>query len=320
MASTIDSQAAPTERPAIDKAPGLLRGVWAPALTPLNADLAPDTAKALAYYRWLLDHGCHGIAFMGTNSEATSFSVGERMALLDAALEAGIAPAELLVGSGCAALTDTVELTRHATANGCAVLMLPPFYYKQVREEGLYRAFAEVVDRVGGEVKLYFYNFPKLSGIPITHAVMRRLIDAYGQAICGVKDSTGDAASTSAYIAEFPDLSIFPGTEKLQLEMLRKGGAGTITAGANISPGPIRAVFDAHEKGDAEADALQAKVDAVRDALAGMPMIEAAKAVLATALGDGDWRAVRPPLTEFTPNEANDAAARLAAAGYKFTP
>jgi 4-hydroxy-tetrahydrodipicolinate synthase len=176
---------------------------------------------------------------MGTNSEATSFSVAERIELLEAALAAGIDPKRLMVGSGCAALSDSVTLTRHATAAGCSVLTLPPFYYKDIGEEGLYTSYAELIERVASpDLRLYFYHFPKLSMVPIAHPVIERLLGAYPGAIKGLKDSSGDAAGCAAYIERFTDLAIFPGNELLLLDMLKLGGVGTITAGANVAPSP----------------------------------------------------------------------------------
>jgi 4-hydroxy-tetrahydrodipicolinate synthase len=216
-------------------ADGRAHGVWAPALTPLNDRLEPDKEKAVDYYLWLLEAGCHGLAFMGTNSEATSFSVAERIELLEAALAAGIDPKRLMVGSGCAALSDSVTLTRHATAAGCSVLTLPPFYYKDISEKGLYASYAELIERVASpDLRLYFYHFPKLSMVSIVHPVIERLLDAYPGAIKGLKDSSGDAAGCAGYIERFADLAIFPGNELLLLDILK--GRAPLRAGCGRAP------------------------------------------------------------------------------------
>jgi 4-hydroxy-tetrahydrodipicolinate synthase len=298
---------------------GRARGVWAPALTPLDSNLMPDREKAIRYYWWLLDQGCHGIAFMGTNSEATSFSVAERRALLDATLEAGIEAEQLMVGSGCAALTDAVELAKHATAAGCSLLVLPAFYYKGISDDGLYANYAEIIERVGSpDMKLNFYNFPKLSCVPITHGVMERLCAAYPGVIKGLKDSSGDAAGCAAYIQAFPELAIFPGSELLLLEMLKIGGAGTITAGANVFPGAIRAVYDAYFAKSEELESLNERISAVRRVIQGYDMISALKATVGRALDDPTWRRVRPPLTAVSEETAGQLAKDLKAAGFKF--
>ncbi len=296
---------------------GRAKGVWAPALTPLDVDLMPDLDKALAYYRWLLEAGCHGLALMGTNSEATSFSVRERKALLDKVLEAGISPERLMIGSGCASIMDSVELTKHATAAGCSVLTLPPFYYKDISDEGLYASYAEIIERVGSsDLRLNFYHFPKLSMVPITHEVIQRLLKAYPGVIKGLKDSTGNAESCAAYIREFPELAIFPGSEALLLEMLKIGGVGTITAGANVFPGLIRRVYDAFTNGDEEA-ALKADgpVQALRQTIQKHPMIPALKAVMAIKKDDPAWRRVRPPLAALDDAGSINVITELEAAG-----
>jgi 4-hydroxy-tetrahydrodipicolinate synthase len=292
-------------------------GIWAPAVTPLDTDLMPDHQRAIAHMRWLLDSGCHGIAYMGTTSEATSFSVGERIALLDAALEAGIAPDRLMVGSGCAALSDSVALTRHATKAGCKVLVLPPFYYKDISDDGLYASYAALIDRVGDDkLQLFFYHFPKLSAVPITHAVIKRLMKDYPKVIKGLKDSSGDPEGCAAFIEAFPDLSIFPGTETLLLSMLERGGAGTITASANINPGAIRKVYDAWATDDSDMVALQEKITTLRLILQRNAMVPTLKAALANELEDDGWLRVRPPLTMLGAAAKDDLISALNGFGF----
>jgi 4-hydroxy-tetrahydrodipicolinate synthase len=275
-----------------------LAGVWCPALTPLDADLNPDPGRLVDHVAWLLSSGCNGVGLFGTTGEATSFSVDERMAMLDAVLTAGIDSDRLAVGTGCCALTDSVRLTRHAVESGCRhVLMLPPFYYKGVGDEALFRSYAEIIERVGAaELDIILYHFPKLSGVPITHGLIERLIAAYPAQIGGVKDSTGDADSTAGFLAAFPDLAIFPGTEAFLLDALRGGAAGTITATANVHAGAARRVYDAWCAGSEDADALQVPVTAVRQAIQVQPMVPMLKYLVAKARSDDAWLRVRPPI------------------------
>ncbi|MEM7172679.1 MAG: dihydrodipicolinate synthase family protein [Pseudomonadota bacterium] len=296
-------------------------GVWSPAVTALDKNLMIDKDRSVAHIRWLLEKGCHGVTFMGTTSEATSFSADERIELLDAVLAAGVLPARLMVGSGCAALTDSVKLAAHATAAGCSVLVLPPFYYKGISDDGLYASYAEIIERVGSaDLKLYFYHFPKLSCVPVTHAVIERLLRAYPGAIKGLKDSSGDAEGCAAYIKAFPDLAIFPGSEMLFLDMLRLGGAGTITAGANVNAPMLRQLYKTFEsEGDGPAvSAQQEKINGVRMALQARPMIPALKSVISREREDGAWQRVRPPLTGLSDGQSNELAQDLKAAGFVF--
>ncbi len=293
-------------------------GVWSPAVTALDDNLMIDKDRSIAHIRWLLKNGCHGVTFMGTTSEATSFSAGERIELLDAVLAAGIMPARLMVGSGCAALTDSVALTAHATAAGCSVLVLPPFYYKGISDDGLYASYAEIIERVGSaDLKLYFYHFPKLSAVPITHGVIERLLKDYPGVIKGLKDSSGDAEGCAAYIKAFPSMAIFPGNELLFLDMLRLGGAGTITAGANVNAPMLRQVYQAFEAGEG-ADALQDKVNQVRRTLQNYAMVPGLKSVLARENDDPSWRRVRPPLTGLSEADGESLARDLKAVGFTF--
>ena len=293
-------------------------GIWAPAVTPLDRDLAPDPARFVEHVRWLLDNGCHGVAVFGTTGEANSFSVDERIALLDATLEAGIPAERLMVGTGCCALTDTVRLTRHAVESGCArVLVLPPFYYKGVSDEGLYRNFAEVIERVGdARLQLYLYHIPPVSGVPITLGLIERLLTAFPQAVAGAKDSSGDWSNTKAMLDAFgrSGFDVFPGSEVFLLDGLRAGGKGCITATGNINPGAIDTVYRNWRSKDA--DALQAAITATRKIVQSVPMIPALKAAIAHYADDPEWKRLRPPLVELSAAEEKKLLDGLAADGF----
>jgi len=296
------------------------QGVWAPAVTPLNPDLTIDTAGAIAHVRNLLQAGSHGVVLFGTTGEATSFSVEERMELLAALLDSGVPARRLLVGTGCTALPDTLRLTRQAVDSDClGVLMLPPYYYKNVSDEGLYASYAEVIDRIGSsDLRIYFYHFPRLSMVPITHAAIERLLKAYPDTIQGLKDSSGDAESCTAFIRSFPELAVFPGTETLLLQMLRLGGVGTITATANINMTAIRSLYDTWLEGNEEsAVERQEAITAVRSAIQTYPMIPALKTVISEQHGKPEWCNVRPPLTALPEGDRNKLFGALRAAGFE---
>lgn len=297
-----------------------LRGVLAPVVTPFRRDLAPDPERLAAHCRWLLDHGCDGLAVFGTNSEANSLSVEERLELLDALVALGVPAGRLMPGTGCCALTDSVRLTRHAVARGCAgVLMLPPFYYKDVPDEGLYRAFAEVIERVGDErLRVYLYHIPPVAQVPIPLAVIGRLLDAYPRAVAGIKDSSGDFGHTAAVIDAFAGrgFDVFAGSEVFLLRTLRAGGVGCITAGANVNPHGIAAVHADWRSPDASG--RQSAIDGVRRALQETrgSMIAALKATIAHYARDPEWRTLRPPLVELPGDERAGLVGRLEAAGF----
>src|SRR5438067_714328 len=236
------------------------RGVLAPVVTPFTADLSPDPARFVAHCRWLLEQDV-GLAVFGTNSEANSLSVSEKLALLDALADARIPASRMMPGTGCCALPDTVELTRRAVQLGCAgVLMLPPFYYKGVSDDGLFASFAEVIERVGdAKLRIYLYHIPPVSNVPISLALIERLLARYPGTIAGIKDSSGDWNNTRAMLERFQPrgFDVFAGSESFLLATLRGGGAGCISATANVNPASIAAL--AHEWQSPEAGACRAR-------------------------------------------------------------
>jgi len=294
-------------------------GVWSPAITPLNDDLGIAHGAYVRHVQRMLDEGCHGVGVFGTTGEANSFSVEERMAALDSVLEAGVPADRLMVGTGTCALSDTVQLTAHAAASGVKkVLMLPPFYYKNMSDRGLFESFRTVFERVAdSSLRVFLYHFPKLSGVPITHGLIEMLVDAYPEIVVGIKDSSGDWASTEALCTRFPQLAVFPGNEKLMLAALQNGGVGTITASANANTPAIRAAFDAWAAGDPGAEAAQQSVTAGRAALDRQPTVSGLKWLAARHHGDPGWCRVRPPMLELDDAAGADLLQGLEAAGWR---
>ena len=292
-----------------------LTGAFAPVVTPFHADLTPDAPRFLAHCEWLLSHGV-GLAPFGTNSEANSLGVGERMALLDHLVEHGLDVRRMLPGTGCCSLPETVALTRHAVARGCAgVLMLPPFFYKGIADDGLYDYYARVIEQVGDtRLRLYLYHIPALSGVPITLPVIERLIRDFPQTVVGIKDSSGDWNNLSAMLDAFPGFGIFPASESLVSRASARGAKGCISATVNINPQWIGRLC--REWSSADGAALQAQADAVRTIVQSFPMIPALKAVLASHRDDRAWAQLRPPLSALTSEQHARLHAALAACGF----
>jgi 4-hydroxy-tetrahydrodipicolinate synthase len=296
-----------------------LGGVFAPVSTPFGADLAPDPRRFVAHCRWLLDHGCAGLAPFGTTSEANSLSVGEREALLDALLAEGIPADRLMPGTGCCALPDSVRLTAHAVRRGCAaVLMLPPFYYKNVSDDGLFRSFAEVVERVGDDrLRVFLYHIPPIAQVGFGPKLVERLRKAYPRAIAGMKDSSGDFGNTRIMLDAFAKdgFQVFVGSERFLLDNLRSGGVGCITATGNINAAAIDRVYAGWQ--GPEAERLQEELNVVRGLLEKLPVIPAVKAVIAEYSGDPGWAAVRPPLVALDRDRRDALLADLKARGFE---
>lgn len=294
-------------------------GLWPPAATPFADDLAIDVEAFVHHCRTLLREGAHGLAILGTTSEANSLSLAERRHVLERLIAADIPPARLLPGTGACALGDAVELTRAAVASGCAgALLLPPFYYKGVSDEGLFAFVSALVERVGdARLRLYLYNFPQLAGAGWSVALVGRLVSAFPETVVGLKDSSGDRDYLFRLLAEYPGFAVFPASEAVLLEALRRGAAGCISATANVNAPGIRALIDGWR--GPEAPGLQAKAAAVRNAFQAHPLIAAVKAALADRYGAPSWRRVRPPLDGLT--EAGwQALRRDLAAGVESAP
>jgi 4-hydroxy-tetrahydrodipicolinate synthase len=295
-----------------------IRGVLAPVVTPFRADLSPDGERFIAHCQWLLAQNC-GLAVFGTTSEANSLAVEERSTLLDVLVAAGVDASRVIVGTGCCSITETVKLTAQAANHGCAgVLMLPPFYYKGVSEEGLYRYFSEVVQRVGDpRLRIYLYHIPPVAMVGITEKVVERLLKSYPNAIAGIKDSSGDWNNTRIFLDAFArsGFDVFAGSESFLLANMRNGGAGTISATANVNPAAIHKLYA--EWQNADADDQQAKLNVIRDAFGKKyPLISALKQAIAIYADDPAWTKVRPPLVELTSEQAKALAAELKAISF----
>lgn len=298
-------------------------GVLVPALTPFQPSLEPDGERFVAFCRWLLAEGADGLAVFGTTSEANSLGIEERRALLERLVAAGLPAARLMPGTGVPSLADTATLTRHAVAAGCGgVLVLPPFYYKGVSDDGLFAFYAGVIERVGDRrLRLYLYHIPQVTGVPLSRALVERLAAAYPETVVGIKDSSGDWDNTKAILEACPQLAVFPSSESRLLEGLALGAAGCISASANVNVRMIRALIDGWPGPVAEA--LHGEVSGVRAVLERRPLIAALKGILATATGEPGWAVTRPPLTAM-PREAVAAlvdelrAAGLDAMGARF--
>ena len=294
-----------------------ISGVLSPVVTPFRDDLSPDAERFVRHCKWLIDNGV-GLAVFGTNSEANSLSVDERIELLERLVDSGVDPARMMPGTGCCALPDTVRLTAHAVKLGCAgVLMLPPFYYKGVSDEGLFRSYAEVIERVGdARLAIYVYHIPPVSQVPITLALIDRLLDRYPAAIAGVKDSSGDWSNTKAMLDRFASrgFDVFAGSETFLLANLRNGGKGCISATANVNPAAIHRLYASWQQPDA--DAQQERLDAVRKTFQRHPMIPALKRAIAHWGRDPAWRRVRPPLVELDAAQDEALVRELEAIGF----
>ena len=292
-----------------------MKGILAAILTPLKDDGAIDHRRFAALGKCLLHEGCDGLLPFGTTGEFPSFSVRERMLALDAICGAGIPAGRIIIGTGASALPDVAELSRHAMDHGCAgVLVGPPFYFKSVTVDALYATYGSLIEAVGPQIRLYLYHFPEMTGLPIAYGLVERLQYEFPSQMAGLKDSAGDVAYSKRLIEDFPGLAVFTGDDDLLSANLRAGGAGSITAGANLAVRDLAFIRDNWRQGDLSG------VKQIERRLQGLwsglllkyPVTEALKEILAAESGSRGWLNMRQPLARL---DETERAALLA--GYR---
>ncbi|MDH5749738.1 MAG: dihydrodipicolinate synthase family protein [Rhodospirillales bacterium] len=288
-------------------------GVFAAALTPFTQDLEPNPKAFVAHCRWLLDNGCDGLAPLGTTGEANSLTAAQRLSLIEAAAEAGLPMERMIAGGGSCALAEAVHMTKSLIGLGCAgVLTLPPFYYKNPSEDGLFAFFSELIQRVGDtRYRLYLYHFPVMSTVPFPPSLIARLLKEYPGTVAGLKDSSGDWSYSEHLLKEYPGFGVFSGSELFLLDNLRHGGPGCISASTNATA-PLARLVRENWQGD-KADELQAAMAEVRMTLQKYPMIMALKYLKSRLTGDQGWLNALPPQVPFTDEQARQLMADLEA-------
>ena len=292
-----------------------VQGVWCAVLTPFDAAGLTDSARLARHVRRILAAGVDGIALFGTTGEGQSLSLKERREGLDALLAAGIAPSRIVAATGCASLPETIALTRHAVESNCAgALVLPPFFFKAVTDEGVFASYARLIDGVGdARLPLYLYHIPQVSGVAISSSVIERLAIDYPGVLMGVKDSECNLDHTRRLLSRFGDLAIFVGFEPHLPAALAAGGAGTICGIANLFPRLLRRLHDNALTADYHDDLK--RVETFIAALERYPLFAAFKALQAELANDDGWAALRPPLVALDSEARRAWLADVAASG-----
>ena len=293
-----------------------IQGVFSAATTPVAADGSVRLDLFAAHCRALIDEGCHGIALLGTTGQANNFAVSERQALLEAALEFGLRGDQLLPGTSSCNIPETVALTRHAVERGVlGCVLLPPFYYKGVSDEGLFRFYASVIEGVGdARLKVVLYHIPQVTQVPLGHDLIERLLAAFPGTVVGIKDSAGDIGNMKAMVSRFPGFSVLAGADPLLLPLLQAGGAGCITATSNLRADALRIVWDNWQNPGkaAEVAAAQDRINDWRTLTNAYVQLPTVKAMVAKARGHDDWFNLRPPLVGLDEDQRNHVWAEMA--------
>jgi 4-hydroxy-tetrahydrodipicolinate synthase len=268
-----------------------IRGFWVASATPLATDGSVDSAKLAAHAKQLFGKGVDGVVLFGTTGEGTSFNVAERVATIEAALKAGVAPDRIGIGGGFPAISDSIALTRAVLRLGLRhVLYLPPYFDRSVSPEGIEDAFAAILDGVADDrLRAYLYHIPQISGVAIPTSVAANLRKRYGKMVAGLKDSSGDFKQFQAFRAAASELAITVGNEVDITRAIAAGGAGTICGMANIAPELVKAMIDGKD--------VEARMQAAVDIVVKSPsFLTTLKAILAAQTDDASWLRVRPPL------------------------
>jgi 4-hydroxy-tetrahydrodipicolinate synthase len=288
-----------------------LRGVVVPPLTPFNDDMSIAMDLYAAHAKWLLEQGCAGLAPFGTTGEALSVGIDERVAAIEGLISAGIDPAMMIPGTGLSNVADTARLSRACLDLGCAAVMtLPPFYYKAVTEDALFRYFEQLVAAIGDDARIFLYHIPPIAVVGIPPALAARLHQAFPGSIVGIKDSSGDFDNTRQ-LFEIEGLVVYPGSELPIMEALDLGGPGCISATANLNVRNIAEVVRLYDNGELEdARALHEVNRQFRLIVEKHGAIPAQKRLLAMSSGDRRWANVRPPLTAL-PEAGGEVLAEL---------
>lgn len=287
-------------------------------LTPFDSSGAPDSDRAIRFAKDLLSSGASGLALFGTTSEGQSLGVNERMELLDTLIEGGIPAEKLMVGTGSCAVTEAIQMTRHTVDRKCGgVLMLPPYFYKAVSDEGIFQFFSEVIHQVADpNLSIYLYHIPPVAQVGFSVGLVGKLVESFPNQVVGLKNSSGDHSYSIALRERVPQFDVFCGSEDFLLETMRIGGVGCISATGNSNPKGIVHLYE--NVNTPEAESLQESVSAIRATFQSRPMIPALKAVVSRAYDDPQWTQVRPPLVELPRDEFDDLVLELK--GHRFSP
>jgi 4-hydroxy-tetrahydrodipicolinate synthase len=289
-----------------------IRGVLVPILTPFNDDMTVATDLYVAHAKQLLDQGCAGLVPFGTTGEALSVGIEERIAAVRALVDAGVDPALMIPGTGLSNVTDTARLSRACLDMGCSgVMTLPPFYYKGVGEEGLYRHFVQLIGAIGSDARIFLYHIPPIAVVGIPVSLAARVHTEFPEQVVGIKDSSGEWDNTRALLG-IEGLIVYPGSELPLVEALELGAPGCISATANLNGNAIARLIDAWFDGDTKCvNELRDQVKRFRLLLQDYAPIPAQKRLLALITGDDRWANVRPPLTPMAEDRGRELLGTL---------
>ncbi len=289
------------------------KGIYAASLTPFTATYEPEISFLINHVQWLLENGADGVALLGSTGEANSMTLKQRQTIIEKSTRK-IPPNKLLIGTGSCSLQDAIKLTKVSIDAGVyAVLILPPFYYKPQSEESIIRFYSELVASVNdSKLRIFFYNFPKFTGYNFDHNVIVKMKQNFGEIAAGIKDSSGNWENMLGLAQNVRDLMVFSGTETFLLENLLNGGAGCITATANIIATECQEVFQAWKNDQIEdANHKQKKLALLRKSFESYPFVSGLKSIFADQQNLSKWQHMMSPFDALTKEQLHEIKEKI---------
>jgi len=270
-------------------------GVYAASLTPMHDDLSINYVAFADHFNDLIARGCNGILLFGSTGEGPSFSVEDRQKAVEALIKMGIDQSKTILCIACTSIEEVVKLTNTALDNKLsAVMIIPPFYYRNVAEDGVIDFYRSVIKRVGrSDLKIFLYHIPQISGVPITFKIIKKLVEEFPSTVIGLKESEGNIALTKEVLSHFPNFRVFVGDELQIPEAVKLGAAGGVSGVANAFPELISSLY-AHAK-DPQKSHLLVEAKRIIGAIRTFPLFPAIKCIVESQKGT-KWHTVRPPL------------------------
>jgi 4-hydroxy-tetrahydrodipicolinate synthase len=294
-----------------------LNGVYTASLTPLTASFEPNIPALVRHAQWLLESGSDGVALLGSTGEANSLTLEQRLSIIEQTARE-LPPDRLMLGTGSCALQDSVRLTKASVDAGVfSVLVIPPFYYKPQSDESVLRFYSELISSVDEpRLRIIFYNFPKLSGYNFSVKILQELKQRFGDIAAGIKDSSGEWKNMLGIVQNIPDFMVYTGTEALLLDILKKGGAGCITATANLIAPECQRVYQAWKNNKQKvAEQAQMNLTDLRKTLENYPLVSELKSLFAAHTNAEEWENMLPPFAPILDKQVEELTEQIKGLG-----
>jgi len=294
-----------------------LNGVYTASLTPLTASFEPNLPALVRHAQWLLESGSDGVALLGSTGEANSLTLEQRLSIIEQTARE-LPTDRLMLGTGSCALQDAVHLTKASVDAGVySVLILPPFYYKPQSDESVLRFYSELILSVDEpRLRIIFYNFPKLSGYNFSVKILQELKQRFGDIAAGIKDSSGEWKNMLGIVQNIPDFMVYTGTETFLLDILKKGGAGSITATANLIAPECQRVYQAWKNNKQKvAEQAQMNLTDLRKTLENYPFVSELKSLFASKTNSEEWENMLPPFAPILDKQVEELTEQIKGLG-----